>query len=400
MYKHTYTYTIIFMCRYSPAASPNALTVGASERRDDLYLTFFGEGTNYGRCVDIFAPGQDIRSAGIGSNDAVKYSTGTSQATPIVSGAAAVYWNMNKTATPLDIKDMITSTCTRDHLRINGAVPPSFVDQTPNCLLFIDNQVTSVQVDMDNLTYHVFYSIPSSMVETHIKTQENISYALTYIDSYSVNSVPRYNLIFKYMPDVDFLTIMSSRLSQIRRSVASYEAEGYQLTLMHNMMDSINHIVVLEKTNLTHSHRYRLTREKHDNIYQTKSSQGESLLSTTVALTGKGSLRYASIYVHNNIETRHFSSVSVSRFPAALDEQSSQGFYLTNLATIPTDPPSYSVVFHKMTQPATSYVMSKDLELNQVSDFVQMQVSEGFTPLVIAGYITPNGLKFVVSFEQ
>ena len=202
------------------------------------------------------------------------------------------------------------------------------------------------------------------------------------------------------MPDVNFFTIMSSKLSQIRKSVAGYEAEEYQLTLMYNMMDSIDHIVVLEKTNLTYSHRYRLTRQKHDNIYQIKSSQGESLLSTTVALTGRGSLRYTSIYVHDNIETRHFSSVSVSEFPAALDEQLSQGFYLTNLATIPTDPPSYSVVFHKMTQSATSYVMSKDLELDQVSEFVQMQVSEGFTPLVVAGYITPNGLKFVTSFEQ
>ena len=384
------------MCSYSPGASPNALTVGGSQRRDDLYLTFF-DGTNYGSCVDIFAPGQDVRSAGIRSNDAVETLSGTSQATPIVSGAAAVYWNMSKTATPLDIKDMITSTCTHDQLRITTAVPPSFVDQTPNCLLFIDNSITPTY---NNLPYHVFYSIPSSMVETHIKTQENISYALTYIDSYSVNSVTQYNLIFKYMPNVDFFTIMSSRLGQIRRSVTSYEAEGYQLTLMYNMMKSIDHIVVLEKTNLIHSHQYRLTKQNHDNIYQTKSSQGESLLSTTVALTGKESLRYTSIYVHDNIETHHFSSVSESEFPATLDEQLSQGFYLTNLATIPTDPPSYSVVFHKMTQPATSYVMSKDLELSQVSEFVQMQVREGFTPLVVAGYITPNGLKFVTSFEQ
>ena len=374
------------MCSYSPGASPNALTVGGSERRDDLYLTFF-DGTNYGSCLDIFAPGQDVRSAGIRSNDAVETISGTSQATPIVSGAVAVYWNMNKTATPLDIKDMITSTCTRDQLRISTAVPSSFADQTPNCLLFIDNQVIPTQ-DMDNLTYHVFYSILSSMVKTHIKAQENISYALTYIDSYSVNSVTRYNLIFKYMPDVNFFTIMSSRLGQIRRSVTSYEAEGYQLTLMYNMMNSIDHIVVLEKTNLIHSHQYRLTKQNHDNLYQTKSSQGESLLSTMVALIGKGSLRYTSIYVHDNIETHHFSSMSESEFPATLDEQLSQGFYLINLATIPTDPPSYSVVFHKMTQPATSYVMSKDLELDQVSEFVQTQVSEGFTPLVVAGYIT------------
>ena len=313
---------------------------------------------------------------------------------------------MNKTATPLDIKNTIISSCTRDRLRINGVVPTGFADQTPNCLLFIDNQETSTHVDMDhvgmdNVTYRVFYSIPSSMVETYIKIQENSSYALTYIDSYSVNSVTRYTLIFKYTPDVEFFTIMSSKLTQIRRSVASYEAEGYQLTVMYYKMNSIDHIVVLEKTNLTHSHEFKLTREDHDSLYQTKSSQGESLLSTTVApTTGNGRLRYSSIYVHDNIETHHFSSVSVSEFPAALDEQLSQGFYLTNLATIPTDPPSYSVVFHKMIKPDTSYVMSYDLELDQVSEFVQMQVSEGFTPLVVAGYDTPNGLKFVVSFEQ
>ena len=391
---HNYHY----LCSYSPGASPNALTVGGSERSDDLYLTILGDGTNYGRCVDIFAPGKVVQSAGINSNDAIVTMSGTSQASPIISGAAAIYWNMNKTATPLDIKDMITSTCTRDHIRINGAVPPSFADQTPNCLLFIDNSIIPTY---NNLPYHVFYSIPSSMVETYIKTQENNSYALTYIDSYSVNSMTRYNLIFKYMPVVEFFTMMSSRLRQIRRSIASYEAEGYQLTLMYNMINSIDHIVVLEKTNLTYSHEYKLTRRNHDILYQTKSSQGESLLSTTVVLTtGKGSLRYTSIYVYDNIETHHFSSVSVSEFSATLGEQLRQGFYLTNLATIATNPPSYSVVFHKMTKPATSYVMSKDLELDQVSEFVQTQVSEGFTPLVVAGYITPDGLKFVMSFEQ
>ena len=53
-----------------------------------------------------------------------------------------------------------------------------------------------------------------------------------------------------------------------------------------------------------------------------------------------------------------------------------------------------------MTKPAASYVMSKDLRLDQVNEFLRMQVSEGFTPLVIAGLDTPNGLKFVVSFQQ
>ena len=382
----------VFMCSYSPGASSYALTVGGTDRRDNLYVGLFGLfGTNFGRCVDIFAPGQDIQSAGIRSNDDAVYMSGTSQATPLVSGAAAIYWNMNRNATPLEIKNKIISTCTHDRLDINADVEPSFADQTPNCLLFIDNPVSIRKI---------FHSVPLSMVETYIKNQEKNSYALTYIDSYITNSLTQYNLIFKYMADKEFVTIMSPRLRQIQRSIASYEEDGYQLTLIYNMMNSIDYIAVLEKTNLTHSHEYRLTKNEHESLYQTKSSQGESLLSTSVALTNKEKFRYTSIYVHDNTKTHHLSSVSVSELLAALDEQLSQGFYLTHLTTIPTNPPSYAVVFHKMTKPTTNYVMSKDLELNEVNQFVELQISKGFTPLVLAALDTPNGLKFVVSFEQ
>ena len=382
------------MCRYSPGASSYALTVGGTDRRDNLYLGFGASGfhgSNYGRCVDIFAPGQDIQSAGRRSNDDVAVMSGTSQATPLVSGAAAVYWNMNKDATPLEIKNKITSTCTHDKLDINADVEPEFAEQTPNCLLFMDNP---------GRPYQIFHSVPSSMVETYIKNQEKNSYALAYIDSYSTNSLTQYNLIFKYMADIEFVTIMSPRLGKIQRSVASYEADGYQLTLIYSMMGSIDYIAVLEKTNLPHSHEYRLTEKEHETLYQTKSSQGESLLSTTVALTSKEKLRYTSIYVHNNIETHHLSSVSVSELLTALDEQLNQGFYLTHMTTIPTNPPRYAMVFHKMTKPTTNYVMSKDLELDEVNEFVEMQISEGFTPLVVAALDTPNSVKFLVSFEQ
>ena len=56
--------------RYSPGSSSSALTVGGTQQNDDLYLRLFDD-INYGRCVDIFAPGQDICSLGISSNDAV-----------------------------------------------------------------------------------------------------------------------------------------------------------------------------------------------------------------------------------------------------------------------------------------------------------------------------------------
>lgn len=72
-------------CNYSPARAPAAITVGATDNRDVL-ASF----SNTGSCVDISAPGVNITSAWIGSNSATNTISGTSMATPHVSGAAAL----------------------------------------------------------------------------------------------------------------------------------------------------------------------------------------------------------------------------------------------------------------------------------------------------------------------
>ena len=50
-----------------------------------------GVGSNYGRCVDVWAPGSDILSASHRSDRATEYRSGTSQAVPFVAGTAALY---------------------------------------------------------------------------------------------------------------------------------------------------------------------------------------------------------------------------------------------------------------------------------------------------------------------
>jgi len=71
-------------CTKSPASEPSAITVG-STTSSDMHSSF----SNYGACVDVYAPGSDITSAWIGSPTATSTISGTSMASPHVVGIAA-----------------------------------------------------------------------------------------------------------------------------------------------------------------------------------------------------------------------------------------------------------------------------------------------------------------------
>ncbi|HKP75895.1 MAG TPA: S8 family peptidase, partial [Longimicrobiaceae bacterium] len=82
-------------CNVSPASTPEALTTGASTI-SDIRAIF----SNWGTCVDLFAPGQDITSAWSSGDNAINTISGTSMASPHVAGVAALYLQSHPTATP------------------------------------------------------------------------------------------------------------------------------------------------------------------------------------------------------------------------------------------------------------------------------------------------------------
>jgi len=79
-------------CNFSPAFADNAITVG-STTSTDARSSF----SNYGRCVNIWAPGSNVLSAGISSDTSSSTKSGTSMACPHVSGAAAIVLSGNPT---------------------------------------------------------------------------------------------------------------------------------------------------------------------------------------------------------------------------------------------------------------------------------------------------------------
>lgn len=84
-------------CSGSPSSAPEAFTVGSSYIDDTR--SYFSE---YGDCVDIFAPGEQIYST-IPGND-YTYLSGTSMATPLVAGLAAYIGTEMDTSDPAEIK--------------------------------------------------------------------------------------------------------------------------------------------------------------------------------------------------------------------------------------------------------------------------------------------------------
>lgn len=80
-------------CNTSPAAAENAITVGASTLSDAR--AYF---SNYGKCVDIFAPGLNILSTYTGSDDATATLSGTSMASPHIAGLLTYFLSLQPAA--------------------------------------------------------------------------------------------------------------------------------------------------------------------------------------------------------------------------------------------------------------------------------------------------------------
>ncbi|MEV5628771.1 S8 family peptidase [Micromonospora tulbaghiae] len=114
-------------CNSSPARVASAITVGATTSTDAR-----ASYSNYGSCVDIFAPGSSITSAWRTSDTSTNTISGTSMASPHVAGAAALVLSANTSYTPAQVASYLTSNATTGKVTSPGS-------GSPNRLLFVVN---------------------------------------------------------------------------------------------------------------------------------------------------------------------------------------------------------------------------------------------------------------------
>lgn len=112
-------------CRTSPARTPDAITVGATTAGDSRAAF-----SNYGTCIDIFAPGVNISSASTSAPNGIGVKSGTSFAAPFVAGAAALLLEKHPWAMAPDISETLKTYATTGVLAGGN-------DGSPNRLLFV-----------------------------------------------------------------------------------------------------------------------------------------------------------------------------------------------------------------------------------------------------------------------
>lgn len=109
-------------CTVSPARTPSAITVGATTSVDAR-----ASYSNFGTCVDVFAPGSSITSAWFKSTTAINTISGTSMASPHVAGVAAQILGRDRSLDPASVAARISADATQGKVTSPGSGSPNLL---------------------------------------------------------------------------------------------------------------------------------------------------------------------------------------------------------------------------------------------------------------------------------
>ena len=116
-------------CERSPSNSRHVITVGSTDRNDNVAPL-----SNYGPCIDLFAPGQNISAASFDCDSCSSVMSGSTQATGLTAGVVASYFSQFPHLTPEQIKHKLVSQSVKGVLNFD-AIPEESQSTTSNVLL-------------------------------------------------------------------------------------------------------------------------------------------------------------------------------------------------------------------------------------------------------------------------
>ncbi|XP_072199388.1 proprotein convertase subtilisin/kexin type 9 [Excalfactoria chinensis] len=126
-------------CLYSPASEPEVITVGATNREDQP-ASIGTLGTNFGRCVDLFAPGDDIIGASSDCSTCFTAQSGTSQAAAHVAGIVAMLLSAKPHLSVAELRQLLLHLATKDVVS-TACLPEEQRLQTPSSVVGLPAQL-------------------------------------------------------------------------------------------------------------------------------------------------------------------------------------------------------------------------------------------------------------------
>ena len=118
-------------CKYSPSSAPSSISVGATNLQD-VAMSF----SNSGECVDLFAPGSRIASAGYACSTCNVVKSGTSMSAPHVLGASAIILQEDGDLNATEVKQKLIESSSKRIVDLSR-LPQDLAKRTPNRLLYI-----------------------------------------------------------------------------------------------------------------------------------------------------------------------------------------------------------------------------------------------------------------------
>jgi subtilisin family serine protease len=155
-------------CGFSPSDVPGAITVGATTIKDAR-----AGYSNFGKCVDLYAPGTDITSDYLedtAGNWYIATASGTSMATPHVTGTVAMYLQRHPTATPAEVSAALVSTASANTVTNVGTAWPRLL------LLALQKAVSPTGTTSGNRLLS-----GASLVRANRICSSNAKYCLTHV---------------------------------------------------------------------------------------------------------------------------------------------------------------------------------------------------------------------------
>lgn len=143
-------------CNVSPARAPSSITVGATTNTD-ARASF----SNWGSCLDIFAPGAGITAARNGTTSGSTTMSGTSMAAPHVAGAAALYLAAYPQAAPAQVTSALTESARQSVVTGAGSGSPTRLLQTSTLGAATPDTLGAPQAEALNASARVSWSAPA-----------------------------------------------------------------------------------------------------------------------------------------------------------------------------------------------------------------------------------------------